>query len=224
MLQGAFQDSLEREVTGEHYKAFSDVYCTNTSEEHRPSLSKSTHNHGMPLSPSVQAAKNVMKVLFCTKCTRPRVLHAARKVKQPDKEELELALQDLHYSCGSTLQEMLDKDEEQGSSEPASTGVVAEADTHQSSAVLSRVFIRGDLTCSDHVELPYFSAAVFPDVCIYCGSNEKVTHQPETYPTCEFCSTKKRILKRKRSVLADSSGKAVKKMKKAATQLAGENA
>ena len=108
----------------------------------------------MPLSPSVQAAKNVMKVLFCTECTRPRVLHAAHKVKQHDKEELELALQDLHYSCGSTLQEMLDKDEEQGSSEPASTGVVAEANTHKSSAVLSAVFIRGDLTCSDHVELP----------------------------------------------------------------------
>ena len=44
---------------GEHYVPFGDLYGTNKTEEHRPSLKEvKVTSHGMPFSPTAQFAKN----------------------------------------------------------------------------------------------------------------------------------------------------------------------
>ena len=65
------------ESNNDHYKPFDELYGTTTSEVYCPSK----HNRGssscdIPFSPSGQTACNVMELLVCSDCRRPRVLYA----------------------------------------------------------------------------------------------------------------------------------------------------
>ena len=62
---------------GLHYKPFEDLY-----EKSRPSLqadSQHHKSHGIPFSPSAQAAKTVSQIMMCSECLRPRVIYVQRK-------------------------------------------------------------------------------------------------------------------------------------------------
>ena len=54
---------------GDKYKDFGEVYGSQTSEKHCPSLSSpGAKTRGMPFPPSAQYAKNVKVVLQCGEC------------------------------------------------------------------------------------------------------------------------------------------------------------
>lgn len=64
------------------------------------------------------------------------------------------------------------------------------------------MYIRADLTCSDTVEVPYFSAGIFEDVCIHCATREGLVRDNDLHPTCQACkASKQTIRKRKQSVV-----------------------
>ena len=52
----------------DHYKPFSEVYGTTTSEEHRPSLSAKHPKKTVPIPTSVQHAKNTNIMVMCEEC------------------------------------------------------------------------------------------------------------------------------------------------------------
>jgi len=87
-----------------HYKKFSDVFGTNTTEEQRPSLQKIMKKR-LPFYPSVQHVNDVKTMLMCDECGMWRLVYATKKLKAPEVRKLRMALDDLSFSCGASLQE-----------------------------------------------------------------------------------------------------------------------
>ena len=141
------------DMTGEHYKEFEALYGTCTTEKYCPSLVEKSHkSHGMPFQPNTQFARCVCVTLQCSECLKPRVLYSQHKLKLQEVQYLKDKLVDMIYNCGSILTELLGQEPS-----PEQTDVV------------SRVFIRANLACTDAVETAYYSSGVFDDVCIHCG-------------------------------------------------------
>lgn len=88
---------------GDHYVPFEKVYGVPTTERDRPSLIRKEARgvRGIPFSPNNQTASNV-----CSECLRPQVLHSKHKISLGDKNVLKRMLEDILYSCGSSLKEV----------------------------------------------------------------------------------------------------------------------
>ena len=180
-----------RSVDGEHYRSFVELYGQETFERDRLSLMVKSHNrkqHGMPFNPNAQYAHCVNEFVICSEYDKPRVLYAARKLHFLDTEQLKSKLEMALYTCGSSLQDLsLD-----GFEDP----------------VMSRTFVCVNLSCSEPVEIPYYTSGSFLDVCIQCGtSDDQATDETDIYPTCASCLAEKpKIYKRKRSCGVSKSG------------------
>ena len=98
-------------VPGEdmHYKSFEDLYGTQTTEDHRPSLKNAKSKgkmkitrakHTMPFCPSAARAKNVGITVSCVECEKPRLLFSAKKLAEKDKTILQGFLDTIFYTCG----------------------------------------------------------------------------------------------------------------------------
>ena len=159
---------------GERYKPFEEVYGTVTTEEYRPSISnKAKVDKRIPFNPSGQTALNVRQVITCSECSKPRVLHSSRKVKDNVKEISE-ELDSLSYSCGASLQDAMD------------------------ACFLENIYVRADLTCSMPIEVPYFSAG-YDSICYYCGTKTDLEIKEQFHPICISCKkAKKPVKSRKR--------------------------
>ena len=96
------------------------------------------------------------------------------------------------YTCGISIQE-LDYD----------------------APVLTKVYVRSNLTCGDHVEVPYYSSEMFLDVCVHCGCEESIVTgavAKDIYPTCSDCLDQPKIIKRKQPVFQLAAEKRAKKV------------
>ena len=145
---------------GVHYMAFGQLYGKDTVEEQKPSRSSSSskEGHGLLFNPSAQTAGRLKRTVTCKECDKPRVLHAAKKLKKPELEKLDRALDATDFTCETTAQDL------------------AAAGHPASQAILSQVYIRSDLRCADTVEISYYSSAAFPQICCYCAcSNDLVS-------------------------------------------------
>ena len=119
----------------DHYKKFSEVFGTKTTEEHRPSSKKrSSKDKTLPFSAGVQHVKNIDMMLMCDECEMCRLLYAKRKLKKQERIEVEQGLNGLSFSCGAQLQ-----------------------DSDLPHYLKEIVFVR-KLACEDPVEKLYYSA------------------------------------------------------------------
>ncbi|XP_033762815.1 uncharacterized protein LOC117344244 [Pecten maximus] len=181
-----------------HYKDFSELYgIEETSEEFCPShrqkkTSSVHHGHDIPFSPSAQTAKTCQQTVACIECNRPRVVYAASKLSNSEQSLLTRLLSMYHYSCGSILQELQPED---ASKAP------------RINALLTKVYVRSNITCDTPIEVPYFSSKCFPPVCFHCGSDTDLVIKESQYPMCKICDTRdKQALKRKRNVWEERKG------------------
>lgn len=170
-----------------HYKEGYDP-----NEQHLPSkmedVSKLPHN--IPFRYSSITSKNVGLVMKCSECGKPRLIHSKNKMKKDALEQFKRVINDYVYVCGGSFS---DVDIDEGNND---------------TKILSTVFIRENLDCQSLVELPYYSAGIFENVCIYCGSSKDVVRNELVYPKCQHCSTKDDIKKTKRkTVLAHDLNK-----------------
>lgn len=62
--------------------------------------------------------------------------------------------------------------------------------------IFSRVFVNDSWTCASQVEKPYFSAGIYPDVCIECG-NLNVSRVEKEHPRCNDCSGNTSVSKKR---------------------------
>jgi hypothetical protein len=168
---------------GEHYKSFQEVFGTKTSEKYRPSAAtRSCHvGHGMPFNPTAQHAR---AIVTCCECNKPRVVYSLRKLPHAALAEFERAIECCFYTCGSVLQ-----------------------DVNELSDTLRReLYVRGHHQCSQTVEVPYYSCKLFENVCVYCGTSDRLVDETEILPTCEGCiEAHPKIYKRKRSKVNSAS-------------------
>ena len=101
--------ALPDPVPGEdgHYKSFKDLLGTKTDEQHRPSLQrKPRRKKTLPFSASVQHVKNVDLMLQCDECGMWRLLYSKLKLTKKERADLEVALEDVSFSCGASLQDL----------------------------------------------------------------------------------------------------------------------
>ena len=83
---------------------FSEVFGTETTEEHMLSRNKSIlHSHDIPFSPSARTARTVQMSVKCIDCDKPRVVFSASKLDTNEKKCLSRIVQLYEYSCGSVL-------------------------------------------------------------------------------------------------------------------------
>ena len=150
-----------------HYKPFSEVFKTKTTEEHRPSLKKkSRQERGLPFSPSVQHVRNTNMMLQCEECGQCRLIYAKKKLTHTQKQQLERVLDHVSFSCGTQLQDYSDLPQD----------------------MMDVAFAR-QLDCNEPIERLYYSAK-FADICVHCSS-ENVTawnDSEEFYPQCDDCT------------------------------------
>ena len=181
----------------EHYIPFAELYGTQTTEQHRPSLQeKSTSgSHGIPFNPTSQHASNTCKVIKCTECSKQRVIYAARKLKYDEMERLKRVIDGVQYSCGSVLSDI--------------------DYSFRDQELICKVYVRANRTCADKVEVPFYSCGVHDPICIDCGVEDDLISgevAKPVYPTCLTCfSSKPKAFRRKRSLMASSSAPGKKK-------------
>ena len=202
---------------GEHYKSFSEFYGSKTTEEHCPSLSaKAAKGHGISFSPTAQTAKNVAEVIVCSECTKPRVLYCAYKLREEEYHTLKAKLEDVSYSCDTSIQELLcgepHNDDESAADETGRGGASKPGrGTRKVRSLKQDVYVRRSLQCNNPIEVPYYSSNVFRDRCVHCGSFQDFVNDSEVYPTCNACKSKVKIYKRKRK--GGAAGSSAKKVK-----------
>ena len=150
-----------------------------TFEEYRPSLKKAAapKGHGCPFNPTAQTAKNVGVVIHCEECGKWRCLHAQRKLKGKAREELEVLMETVLYSCGSVLKDIETEGDE--------------------TSVLGDVCVRANLTCTMPIEFTYYSAG-YESICIHCGTVDDLVEEVGFHSQCGTCGRKDKIPKRGR--------------------------
>jgi len=88
-----------------HYKCFSDVYGSTTTERDCPS-SQSKAKKLLSFSSSKQHVLNVDTMVQCKECNMWRLLFSQKKLSVRDKKQLQDILADIAYTCGATLEEL----------------------------------------------------------------------------------------------------------------------
>ena len=79
----------------EHYKTFSDLYSTLTTEKHRPTLVKDIKKG--PFTP------NARETLLCVERLKPRVVYAQYRLTLSEEQA---AMDGIWFTCGSSLKEV----------------------------------------------------------------------------------------------------------------------
>ena len=143
-----------------HYLPFSNVFHTETTEEHRPSFKKTRNGKTLPFTPTVQHVKNCQVMVQCSECNMWRLLFSKYKLKKEERTELQNVLNEYTYTCGAKLSELHLQEKYSN----------IEIDDHN---------------CGDIIEKLYYKAKL-PPICIYCGEDEPYSSELE-YPICVNC-------------------------------------
>ena len=146
-----------------HYKSFSEVYGTKTTEAHCPSAAKTAKRRKtLPFSSNLRHVKNVDMMLQCEECESWRLLYSQKRLALKERTELEKALDDFVYSCGASLQDL------------------------DLPGKLGDVYVR-DVTCGDPIEKLYYTAK-YPPICVYCASSVEPAQDTDYLPQCTDCT------------------------------------
>ena len=153
-----------------HYKPFSEVYGTTTSEEHCPSSTKKTKRRKtLPFPSNLKRVQNVDMMLQCEECDVRRLLYSQKKLTYRERTQLEEALSDFTFTCGAPLQDL------------------------DLPGKLADVYVQ-DIVCGEPVEKLYYSAK-YPPICLQCATPVDPNTESDHYPQCTDCSGRPHIKK-----------------------------
>ncbi|CAB4009786.1 Hypothetical predicted protein, partial [Paramuricea clavata] len=97
-----------------------------------------------------------------------------KKISRKLHGKVESALEDLSYTCGSVFSDLEDE---------------------EMRGVFYSVFVKASLDCSQPTEKPWYAAG-FEDICFFCGVEDDLNTNPESYPLCEECKKPRKPEKR----------------------------
>ena len=73
--------------TDDHYKEFSEVFGTKTTERAMPSLKTSKdHGHKIPFNPVKQHPSNTGLIIDCNECSKPRLVYTTKRLTKAEKK------------------------------------------------------------------------------------------------------------------------------------------
>ena len=88
-----------------HYKPFSELYGTITTEKHLPSASNNNEKK-LPFNVTQQHVRNVSILIQCEECEMWRLLFSKSKLSSQCKVKLNSILEDVSYTCGATFEDI----------------------------------------------------------------------------------------------------------------------
>ncbi len=130
----------------EQYKAFREVYGTDTNESHRPSLEKKSTVKTLLFSSTIRHIQNADIMPECEQCGRWRLLYSQYKLTN-ERTVLENELEEISFTCGSPLQDL------------------------DLPGKLPKVYA-WDIACEEPNERLYYTAK-YPRICNYCGYTQE---------------------------------------------------
>ena len=96
-------------TTDDHYKEFSDVFGTETTQGAMPSLKTSKdRGHKTPFNPVKIHASNTGLIIDCNKCCKPQLVYTAKRLTDAEKKSFNRVTNDMTYTCGATFVEFKD--------------------------------------------------------------------------------------------------------------------
>jgi len=116
-------------------------------------------------------------------------LEMAIPPKQPDDkaDDQNMEEEDDDFNENENKQhEPEDSDNESGKSSDNTNEEIDDVKT-SINELFSRVFVNDSWLCSSQVEKPYYSARIYPDVCIECGSLNITRIAKDEHPCCSGC-------------------------------------
>ena len=80
------------------------------------------------------------------------------------------------------------------------------------SNLLAKIYVNPKLTCQSEMEVPYYSCALWPPACFYCGSEERLAPSVDdsVYPICEACVKSKVAKKKQKRTMTEKAANAAK--------------
>ena len=135
--------------TDDHYKEFSEVFDTETTEGPMPSL-KTSKDRGnkIPFNPVKQNASKTGLIIDCNECSKPRLVYTAKRSTKVKKKLFNRVTNDMINTCGATLVEFKD------SANPS----------NRLYDILDKCFVRTNNSCSKPVE-PLYNNCNCPECC-----------------------------------------------------------
>lgn len=99
----------------------------------------------------------------------------------------------------------------------ASNGHEHRSRTHDQE-LIGKVYVRANLTCTDKLEVPYYSYCAYDPICIHCGMEDdlisgeqaNVVHMYILLAQLAFLASPK-LFRRKRNLITSSSAPGIKK-------------
>ena len=100
-----------------------------------------------------------------------RSVKSHKMLKKAELPILDAALEQVDYTCGSSMTDFNDRD-----------------DTTVDN-ILKRVFVRRDLRCPQPVEIPYYTSGMFERVCCHCATKHDQLEEAlvEGHYLCLWC-------------------------------------
>lgn len=155
-----------------HYKEFKEVFGTETTESHRPSLQKRLYREkSVPFPVTAQHAKNTNIVVQCEECGMWRIVYSKYKLSNSELDIIQSILDNYSYTCGSSMADL------------------------NLCGKLSTVCIR-IIHCYEPLEIHYYSLN-HELLCVYCCNNKNLITNSDNYPQCNNCLSKPPIKRRK---------------------------
>ncbi|POG62444.1 hypothetical protein GLOIN_2v1882875 [Rhizophagus irregularis DAOM 181602=DAOM 197198] len=139
----------------DHYANFSMVYNKPTTDEHQPS--KKIAATGTERGQSGLYINNkVREFITCNECSKVRCLFSGRQLTEQDGLEIQHAIENWPYTCGSTV-------------------------FPQDHNLFDKVFVREKICCKTPMEFTYYSCRkVHSDRCYHCGSTDDLQDKPDS--------------------------------------------
>ena len=111
----------------------------------------------------------------CVSCLKPRVIYADAKTFKQEQRNISTHIEVLHYTCGSPL-------------------------FPEEHRLHSSIVVKLMTSCSDNIEISYYSSEKFASICIYCANSENLMDISEdinknyrkVYPLHTSCSIGKK--------------------------------
>ncbi|GBC32615.2 hypothetical protein GLOIN_2v1880501 [Rhizophagus irregularis DAOM 181602=DAOM 197198] len=210
----SFEKLYGTPTTEDHRPSFRDAKA-----KKKENMTTTKVKHSMPFCPSAVRAKNVGVVVNCAECEKPRLLFSARKLSKKDRTRLQSFLDTIFYTCGMSFHntcdlaittpvpskqhdeiENLDEGDDCNEDEPENSDDENESDNNMKDSIrelFSRVFVNDSWSCTSQIKKPYYSAGIYPDVCIECGSLDINETAEDKFPHCSSCSDNTAISKKR---------------------------
>ncbi|GES78233.1 hypothetical protein GLOIN_2v1880501 [Rhizophagus clarus] len=214
----SFEELYDMQITEDHRPSFKSAKA-----KKKDKMTTTKVKHSMPFCPSAVCVKNVGVVVNCVECEKPCLLFSAKKFSVKEREILQGFLDTIFYICSISfyntrdltiaaqknqqdipelpddIEENIDKEDNCNEKEQHLDSENEEFDKNMEDSIcdlFSKVFVNDSWTCVSQVEKLYYSAGIYPELCIECESLNVNEVADDEFSCCSSCGNNTAVSKK----------------------------